>query len=80
MCDEALKMLHDVGEIVWAAGETEDDLVRDMKDAMVVISGLRYISRRAIFEAEKLRGIIAYGVGVDHIDVSAATEKKVYVV
>lgn len=80
MCDEAMKMLHDAGEVVWALGETEEDLIRDMRDAMVVISGLRYISRRAIFNAEKLKGIIAYGVGVDHIDVAAATEKKVYVV
>ena len=80
MCDEALRLLYEVGEVVWAVGGTEDDLVKDMKDAVVVISGLRYISRRAIFEAEKLRGIIAYGVGVDHIDVAAATEKKVYVV
>lgn len=80
MCDEALKMLYEVGEIVWSASETENDLIKEMKDAVVVVSGLRYISRRAIFNAEKLKGIIAYGVGVDHIDVAAATEKKVYVV
>jgi len=79
MCDEAMRLLYDVGEVVWAVGDTEYELIRDVKDAVVVISGLRFISRNVIFAAEKLRGIVAYGVGYDHIDVAAATEKKVYV-
>ena len=80
MCEESMELLHSAGEVIYAVGDAEADLIRDMKDAVVVISGIRYISRNAIFAAEKLKGIVAYGVGYDHIDVAAATEKRVYVV
>jgi len=80
MSDESMKLLHNAGDVVWAEGDKETELIRDMKDAAIVISGLRLITRNAIFAAEKLKGAIAYGVGYDHIDVVAATEKRVYVV
>jgi phosphoglycerate dehydrogenase-like enzyme len=32
-----------------------------------------------VFSAPRLKGVVAYGVGSDHIDVAAATEKQVYV-
>ena len=80
MSEESMKLLHSAGQVVWAEGDDEADLIRDMKDAEIVISGLRYISRKSILAAEKLKGIIAYGVGYDHIDVAAATERRVYVV
>jgi D-3-phosphoglycerate dehydrogenase len=80
MSEESMELLHNAGEVVWSEGDEEAELVRDMKDASIVISGLRPITRRAILSAQKLKGVIAYGVGFDQIDVGAATEKRVYVV
>ncbi len=80
MSDESMKLLHGAGEVVWAEGDKEADLVRDMKDTEVVISGVRRITREAILASERLKAAIAYGVGFDHIDVAAATEKGIYVV
>ena len=80
MSDESMRLLHAAGQVVWAEGNREADLVQDMKDAEVVISGVRAITREAIIASEQLKAAIAYGVGFDHIDVAAATEKGVYVV
>jgi len=80
MSEESMELLRNAGEVVWSEGDEEAELVRDMKDASIVISGLRPITRKAIFSAQKLKGVIAYGVGFDHIDVAAAAEKRVYVV
>lgn len=80
MSEESMKLLQSAGEVVWASGTDELELIRDMKDASVVVSGLRLITRNAILSSEKLKGVIAYGVGFDHIDVAAATERKVYVI
>jgi D-3-phosphoglycerate dehydrogenase len=80
MSKESLELLQSVGNLVWASGFKESDLISEMKDASVVVSGLRQITRKAIFASELLKGIVVYGVGVDHIDVVAATEKKIYVI
>lgn len=79
MSEESMRILNDTGQIVWAEGNEESQLIEDVKDAEIVITGSRLISKKAIFAGKKLRGVIAYGVGFDHIDVAAATEKKVYV-
>ena len=79
MSDESMKLLDSVGEVVWAEGDEEDELMKAMQDAEIVISGLRRITRETIAVAKKLKGIIAYGVGFDHIDVAAATERRIYV-
>jgi D-3-phosphoglycerate dehydrogenase len=79
MSEESLELLRDAGEVVWSEGDEEDEFVRDVKDANVIVSGLRHVTRRVILSAPRLKGVVAYGVGSDHIDVAAATEKQVYV-
>jgi D-3-phosphoglycerate dehydrogenase len=79
MSDESMRLLQSVGSVVWAGGDGEAELMRDMRDAEVVVSGLRLITRKVICSAEKLRGVVAYGVGLDHIDVAAATRRGVFV-
>ena len=80
MSDESMKILNAAGQVVWAEGDKEQQLMEDVKDADVVITGSRLITRNVIFSSKRLKGVIAYGVGYDHIDVPAATEKGVYVV
>ncbi len=80
MSDESMKILNDAGQVVWAEGDKESELIRDVKDAEVIITGSRLITRNVISAGNKLKAVIAYGVGFDHIDVTAATDKKVYVI
>jgi len=79
MSEESMNLLNTVGSVVWADGDQETEPIEDLKDAVVVVSGLRMITRKAIFAAEKLKGIVVYGAGFDHVDIAAATDKKVYV-
>ena len=79
MSDESMRLLRSAGRVVWSEEDGEAGLIRDLRDAEVVVSGLRPITRKAFFSAEKLRGAVVYGVGLDHIDVAAATERGVYV-
>lgn len=80
MSDVSMKILNDAGQVVWAEGDKESQLIKDVEDAEIVITGSRLITRNVITAGKKLKGVIAYGVGFDHIDVAAATEKGVYVV
>ena len=80
MSEESMRILNNAGHVVWAEGDKESELMRDVKDAEIVITGCRLITRNVIFAGKNLKGVIAYGVGFDHIDVAAATEKRVYVV
>ena len=80
MSEESMKILNNAGQVVWAEGDKESELIEDVKDAEIVITGSRLITRNVISAGRKLKGVIAYGVGFDHIDVAAATEKGVYVV
>ncbi len=80
MSDVSMKILNDAGQVVWAEGDKESQLIKEIEDAEIVITGSRLITRNVISAGKKLKGVIAYGVGFDHIDVAAATEKGVYVV
>ena len=80
MSEESMKILNNAGQVVWAEGDKESELIEDVKDAEIVITGSRLITRNVISAGKKLKGVIACGVGFDHIDVAAATEKGVYVV
>jgi len=80
MSEQSMKILNNAGQVVWAEGDKESELIRDVEDAEIVITGSRLMTKNVIFAGRKLKGVIAYGVGFDHIDVAAATEKKVYVI
>ena len=79
MSDESMRLLRSAGQVVWSKEDGEAGLIRDLRDTDVVVSGLRPITRKAFFSTEKLRGVVVYGAGLDHIDVAAATERGVYV-
>lgn len=67
-------------ELVEASGLTEDELARAIApcDAVIVRSATR-ITRASLAQAHRLRVIGRAGVGVDNIDVAAATERGVAV-
>lgn len=77
---EGLEILRKVGEVKVASGASEDDLIKEVKDADAMVVRLANITAKVIESAEKLRVIARTGVGVDNIDVKSATNRGILVV
>ncbi len=58
----------------------EADLCKAVSDATLILMCYTTISAKVIEAAEKLRGIVKYGVGIDAIDIPVATERGIPVV
>ncbi|MGB3540809.1 MAG: NAD(P)-dependent oxidoreductase [Mesorhizobium sp.] len=61
-------------------GIAEADLMREVADADLLLMCYTQITARVIEAAPKLKGIVKYGVGVDAIDIPAATRRGIPVV
>ena len=61
-------------------GISEDDLVKETRDANLILMCYTPITARVIAEAKSLKGIVKYGVGIDAIDIEAAKARKIPVV
>lgn len=57
----------------------EEDVIREAKDADVILADYAPINRNVIGNLRKARAVVEYGVGYDNIDVKAATEKGILV-
>ena len=79
MEDKALEIIHRAGNLV--ASETSDTLglLKEVKDAHIIVSARRSIPSEVICGARQLKGIVVYGIGYEHIDVQAASRRGVYV-
>lgn len=66
-------------EMVLAECSTEDEVGEACSDADGVINRAVFIGPAAMDKMEKCRVISRYGVGVDNVDVAAATERKIIV-
>src|SRR5256885_12047742 len=81
LAEDGLERLRKAGEVTVVSKLAEDELVRRIPDfdALVVRSETRVTA--AVIEAgRKLRVVGRAGVGVDNIDVSAATRRGILVV
>ncbi|MBS7653960.1 MAG: C-terminal binding protein [Candidatus Bathyarchaeia archaeon] len=58
---------------------TEDDVIQCCSDVDGLLNQYAPITRRVIEVLQKAKIIVRYGVGVDNIDVDAATEKGIFV-
>jgi len=81
MVDEAIKSLESVGEVIWAECKSEDELIKKVHgtSAKAIISEYFNITDRVMEASPVLKGIMVYGVGYDHVDVEAASERGIYV-
>jgi phosphoglycerate dehydrogenase-like enzyme len=79
MTSKAMKILEDVGEVLWSDAESEDDLIKELSGAAVVISEYVRITPRVLDASKDLKGIMVWGVGYDHVDVNAASERGIHV-
>jgi D-3-phosphoglycerate dehydrogenase / 2-oxoglutarate reductase len=57
----------------------EDDLIRALAGADVVLNQFSQITARVIESLDRCRGIVRYGVGFDTVDVEAATRRGIHV-
>jgi D-3-phosphoglycerate dehydrogenase len=58
---------------------TEDDVIDLAHDADAILNAAALITRRVIGTLERCRLIVRYGIGVDTIDIPAATERGIMV-
>ncbi len=67
------------GRLLVAQAEHEDARIELLREAQAVLVGSAQINRRVIEAAPQLQLIIRYGVGLDTLDIPAATEHGVVV-
>ena len=61
-------------------GVSGDALLCETRDADIILMCYTPITARVINHAEKLKGIVKYGVGIDAIDIEAAKARRIPVV
>jgi D-3-phosphoglycerate dehydrogenase len=66
-------------ELIKFQCRTEEEVIRYCKDADALLNQYAPITRKVIENLEKAKIIVRYGVGVDNIDIKAATEKGIFV-
>jgi D-3-phosphoglycerate dehydrogenase len=61
-------------------GVAEDDLIEAVRDADLLLMCYTPITARVIAAADRMKGIVKYGVGIDAIDIPAAKSRGIAVV
>ncbi len=79
MIEQYLDQIGQIAEVVTSEAYDEETLAGQAEDAEVILTCYTNITARVIGRAAKLRGIVKYGVGVDNIDLDAATRNNVAV-
>jgi len=67
------------GTLVTGQAGNEEQVAELCRDADGVLNARAPVTRRAIAAMERCRIIVRYGIGVDTIDVAAATERGIFV-
>jgi D-3-phosphoglycerate dehydrogenase len=74
-------LLKEKAEILFAHSLEEDSLIKEVKDVDgIIIRANGKVSRKIMASAPKLKVVGRHGVGVESIDLEAATEKGIWVV
>jgi len=79
LSSKALEKLSEAGTVVWSKTSKEDDIITEAKEATVIASEYGRITSRIIDLAPKLKAISVWGVGYDHVDVEAASNRGICV-
>ena len=59
--------------------KTEDDVIKNCRNADALLNQYAPMTRRVIENLKKAKIIARYGIGVDNVDLKAATEKGIFV-
>jgi D-3-phosphoglycerate dehydrogenase len=79
---EAIEMIKRAGHEVFDPGErdiSEDEAIHYLKEAEAVLVGLNRLSGNVIRSSKYLKVIAKPGIGVDNIDIAAATQEGIIV-
>jgi D-3-phosphoglycerate dehydrogenase len=74
------KELEGLAELTKGSCRTEEEIIEIARDADGLLVQYAPITRRIIESLERCRVISRYGIGIDMIDVEAATERGIYVI
>ncbi len=79
--EKGIEDLKEVAEVVVDTAITQEELINKIKDFdAIIVRSRTKVTREVIGAADKLKIIARAGVGVDNVDVQAATEKGIMVV
>lgn len=73
------EILESIAELVKYECRSEEDVIRSAWDADGIIVDYAPITRKVIENLPRLRVISKYGIGVDNVDIEAATERGIIV-
>jgi D-3-phosphoglycerate dehydrogenase len=59
--------------------QTEQEVIKKVKQADAVLVNLHAVTKNIIEQMQNCKIISRYGIGVDNVDINAATEKKIWV-
>ena len=77
---EAIALLSEVAQVTFTRDDSEEALLSEAADADAILVGPRpYVTRDLIASASRLRHIARVGVGLDSIDMQAATGRGIMV-
>lgn len=80
IAEEGMELLRQNGcELIVADNTSEERLVELVKDCSAILVRTASITRRIIESANKLEIIARHGVGLDNVDIDAASENNVFV-
>ena len=61
-------------EVIATTAEDEDGLIANLRQADVVLVSAAQITRRVLESLPRCRAVVRYGIGVDNVDLQAATD------
>ncbi len=67
------------GVLVVAKGQKEEQMIEVVKDADAIVTVYAEVTEKVINSAEKCKIIVRTGIGVNNIDIDAATKRGIYV-
>ncbi len=75
--NEELEILQPNAEVQVANSTEEEVLLKIAPDVDVIMVVYAKITSKLIESAKRLKGIVRYGIGIDNIDVGAASKRKI---
>ena len=78
--EEEKKVFDRIGaELIWAKAKEEDEIIHICKDADGLLNQYSLMTRRVLENLPRCKAIARFGVGVDSIDLRAATDLGIIV-
>ena len=72
--EDGVKLLETVGQVILASAKDEETIIREAADCDAILIRSAKITKNIINSIPNLKVVAKHGIGVDNIDVKAATE------